>query len=223
MGRIIGIDLGTTNSVVAVLEGGEPKVIANEEGRRVTPSVVGISESGEVLVGEVARRQAVMNPASTLYSIKRFMGRRFSEVSEEAARVTYDVVEADNGDAAVRVHGKTWSPPEVSARVLQKLKRAAENFLGEPVTEAVITVPAYFNDAQRKATRDAGEIAGLQVRRVISEPTAAAVGYGFNQNDASELLAVYDLGGGTIDISILEISEGGRRGSCHQWRHPSGW
>jgi molecular chaperone DnaK len=205
MGRIIGIDLGTTNSVVAVMEGAEPKVITNEEGGRITPSVVGFTATGDTLVGDVARRQAVMNPQATIHSIKRFMGRRFMDVSGELKRVPYEVVEADSGDAAVRVHNKTLTAPEVSAKILQKLKRAAEHYLGEPVTEAVITVPAYFNDAQRKATRDAGQIAGLDVKRIINEPTAAALGYGLNRGGKEELIAVYDLGGGTFDISLLEI------------------
>ena len=206
MGHIIGIDLGTTNSVVAFLENGEPKIITNEEGGRVTPSVVGFSDNDEVLVGEIARRQAVMNPESTIASIKRFMGRRFSEVQDDLALVSYELVEGDNGDAAVKVQGKRYSPPEISARVLQRLKRAAEIHLGEEVTEAVITVPAYFNDAQRKATKDAGAIAGLKVRRIVNEPTAAALAYGMQRSD-ERLVAVYDFGGGTFDISILEVGE----------------
>lgn len=206
MSRVIGIDLGTTNSVVAYLESGEPRVITNEEGARLTPSVVGFAENGEVLVGEIARRQAVMNPDNTVYSVKRFMGRRYSEVQEEAERVNYPVVERSDGDVGLDVGGKIYSPPEVSARILLKLKRAAELHLGETVTDAVITVPAYFNDAQRKATRDAGEIAGLNVRRIINEPTAAALCYGLERQE-DQVIAVYDLGGGTLDVSILEVGD----------------
>ena len=204
--KIIGIDLGTTNSVVAIMEGRDPKVIENEEGSRITPSVVGFAKDGEILVGQVARRQAITNPENTVYSIKRFMGRKFEETAEERKRVPYKVVKADNGDAAVEVQGKKWSPPEVSAKVLQKLKRAAENYLGETVTEAVITVPAYFNDAQRQATKDAGRIAGLEVRRIINEPTAAALAYGLDKKK-DEVIAVFDYGGGTFDISVLEVGE----------------
>ena len=206
MGKIIGIDLGTTNSVVAIMEGGEPKVIANEEGARTTPSVVGWGKDGEVMVGQVARRQAVTNPTNTVYSAKRFMGRRFAEVSEESKRVPYDVVALENGDAGIKVQGTNVSPPEVGAKVLQKLKRAAEQYLGETVTEAVITVPAYFNDAQRQATRDAGRIAGLEVKRIVNEPTAAALAYGLDKQK-EEKIAVYDFGGGTFDISVLEVGE----------------
>ena len=179
--KIIGIDLGTTNSVVAIMEGRDPKVIENEEGNRLTPSVVGFSKDGEILVGQVARRQAITNPENTVYSIKRFMGRKFEETTSEQKRVPYRVVKGDNGDAAVEIQGKKWSPPEISAKVLQKLKRAAENYLGEGMSEAVITVPAYFNDAQRQATKDAGRIAGLEVRRIINEPTAAALAYGLDK------------------------------------------
>jgi len=204
MKRIVGIDLGTTNSVIAFMESGEPKVISNEEGARVTPSVVGFTAKGETLVGELARRQAVTAPTATVYSIKRFMGQRFDDVEEEMRRVGYEVVAGENGDAAVRVHGRCYAPPEVAARVLMKLKRAAELYLGEEVTEAVITVPAYFNDAQRKATRDAGQIAGFDVKRIINEPTAAALSYGLDKG-AEELVAVFDFGGGTFDISILEV------------------
>ncbi|HEX6503677.1 MAG TPA: molecular chaperone DnaK [Terriglobales bacterium] len=206
MAKIIGIDLGTTNSVVAVMEGGEPKVIANEEGGRTTPSVVGFTKTGERLVGQVAKRQAITNPENTIYSIKRFMGRRYDEVSEEMKMVPYKVVKS--GDhVAVIAQGKEHTPPQVSAMILQKLKKAAEDYLGEPVTEAVITVPAYFNDAQRQATKDAGKIAGLEVKRIINEPTAAALAYGLDKKK-DETIAVYDFGGGTFDISILEVGEG---------------
>jgi molecular chaperone DnaK len=206
MGKIIGIDLGTTNSVVAVMDGKDAVVISNEEGSRITPSVVGYAKEGERLVGQVAKRQAITNPEKTIYSIKRFMGRRFSEVSEETKRVPYKVVEGQNGDARIEIDGKPYSPPEISAQVLLKLKRAAENHLGEKVTEAVITVPAYFNDAQRQATKDAGEIAGLTVRRIVNEPTAAALAYGLDRKK-NEKIAVYDFGGGTFDISVLEVGE----------------
>jgi molecular chaperone DnaK len=206
MGKIIGIDLGTTNSVVAVMEGKDPVVIANEEGSRITPSVVAYTKDGERLVGQVAKRQAITNPERTIYSIKRFMGRRFSEVGEETRRVPYKVIEGQNGDARVEIEGKPNSPPEISAQVLLKLKRAAETYLGEKVTDAVITVPAYFNDAQRQATKDAGEIAGLNVRRIVNEPTAAALAYGLDKKK-NEKIAVYDFGGGTFDISILEVGE----------------
>src|SRR4051812_44936333 len=204
--KIIGIDLGTTNSVVAIMEGREPKVIENEEGSRITPSVVGFSKDGEILVGQVARRQAITNPENTVYSIKRFMGRKYEETTSEQKRVPYHVVKGDNGDAVINVQGKKWSPPEISAKVLQKLKRAAENYLGDTVTEAVITVPAYFNDAQRQATKDAGRIAGLEVRRIINEPTAAALAYGLDKKK-DEVVAVFDYGGGTFDISVLEVGE----------------
>jgi molecular chaperone DnaK len=206
MGKIIGIDLGTTNSVVAVMEGKEPVVITNEEGSRLTPSVVAFTKDGERLVGQVAKRQAITNPERTVYSIKRFMGRRFGEVQEEIKRVPYHVVEGPNGDARLDIDGKKYSAPEISAQVLLKLKRAAENYLGEKVTDAVITVPAYFNDAQRQATKDAGEIAGLNVRRIVNEPTAAALAYGLDKKK-NEKIAVYDFGGGTFDISILEVGE----------------
>ncbi|MBZ5503970.1 MAG: molecular chaperone DnaK [Acidobacteriia bacterium] len=203
MGKIIGIDLGTTNSVVAVMEGGEPKVIANEEGGRTTPSVVGFTKSGERLVGQVAKRQAITNPENTVYSIKRFMGRRFDEVNEEMKMVPYKVVR--QGDhVAVVAQGQEYTPPQVSAMILQKLKKAAEDYLGQSVTEAVITVPAYFNDAQRQATKDAGKIAGLDVKRIVNEPTAAALAYGLDKKK-DEIIAVYDFGGGTFDISILEV------------------
>jgi molecular chaperone DnaK len=206
MGKIIGIDLGTTNSVVAVMEGKEPKVIVNEEGARLTPSVVAWDEKGEILVGQIARRQAVTNPENTVYSTKRFVGRRFEEVSEEMKRVPFPVVRGTNGDAWFTIRGKNISPQEASAKVLQKLKKAAEDYLGEKVTEAVITVPAYFNDAQRQATKDAGKIAGLEVKRIVNEPTAAALAYGLDKKK-SEVIAVYDFGGGTFDISILEVGD----------------
>jgi molecular chaperone DnaK len=206
MSKIIGIDLGTTNSVVAVMEGGEPKVIANEEGGRTTPSVVGFTKTGERLVGQVAKRQAITNPENTVYSIKRFMGRRFDEVNEEMKMVPYKV-ERDGDHVAVIAQGKKYTPPEISAMILQKLKKAAEDYLGEKVTEAVITVPAYFNDAQRQATKDAGKIAGLDVKRIINEPTAAALAYGLDKGK-DETIAVYDFGGGTFDISVLEVGEG---------------
>jgi molecular chaperone DnaK len=206
MGKIIGIDLGTTNSVVAIMEGKEPKVIPNEEGGRLTPSVVAFDDKGEVLVGQIARRQAITNPENTVYSIKRFMGRKFDEVQDEIKRVPYKVVRAANGDCAVEIRGKKYSPQEISARILMKLKRAAEEYLGEKVTEAVITVPAYFNDAQRQATKDAGRIAGLDVKRIVNEPTAAALAYGLDKGK-DHLIAVYDFGGGTFDISVLEVGE----------------
>jgi len=207
MSKVIGIDLGTTNSVVAVMEGGEPTVIVNQEGARTTPSVVGFAKEGERLVGQVAKRQAVTNPENTVFSIKRFMGRKHGEVAQETARVPYSVLKADNGDAWVEVRGKKYSPPEISAMILQKLKTAAEDYLGEKVTDAVITVPAYFNDAQRQATKDAGRIAGLNVLRIVNEPTAAALAYGLDKK-GDETIAVYDFGGGTFDISILEVGDG---------------
>ncbi|MCY1014457.1 molecular chaperone DnaK [Pyxidicoccus sp. MSG2] len=206
MGKIIGIDLGTTNSVVAIMEGREPKVIVNEEGSRITPSVVAFTKDGERLVGQVAKRQAITNPERTVYSVKRFMGRRQDEVTEEAKLVPYKVARGPHGDARVDIDGKQYSAPEISAQVLLKLKRAAENYLGEKVTEAVITVPAYFNDAQRQATKDAGEIAGLTVKRIVNEPTAAALAYGMDKKK-DEKIAVYDFGGGTFDVSILEVGE----------------
>jgi len=207
MSKIIGIDLGTTNSVVAVMQGGEPVVIPNQEGGRTTPSVVAVTKGGERLVGQVAKRQAVTNPENTVYSIKRFMGRRYDEVTEEAKRVPYHVVKGPHDYARVEIFGKSYSPPEISAMILGKLKSAAEDFLGEKVTKAVITVPAYFNDSQRQATKQAGEIAGLEVLRIINEPTAAALAYGLDKKK-DETIAVYDLGGGTFDISILEVGEG---------------
>jgi len=207
MSKIIGIDLGTTNSVVAIMEGGEPTVITNPEGGRLTPSVVAFTKTGERLVGQVAKRQAVTNPENTVFSIKRFMGRKYSEVSEEMKMVPYRVVRAANGDARIAVGDKESSPPEISAMVLQKLKQAAEEYLGQPVIKAVITAPAYFNDAQRQATKDAGQIAGLEVLRIVNEPTAAALAYGLDKKK-DETIAVYDFGGGTFDISILEVGEG---------------
>ncbi len=207
MSKIIGIDLGTTNSVVAVMEGDSPSVIANPEGARTTPSVVAFTATGERLVGQVAKRQAVTNPENTIYSIKRFMGRRYSEITEESKMVPYKVDQADNGDVRVLVAGKPLSPPEISAMILQKMRDAAEQYLGEKVTKAVITVPAYFNDSQRQATKDAGKIAGLEVLRIVNEPTAAALAYGLDKKK-DETIAVYDFGGGTFDISVLEVGEG---------------
>jgi molecular chaperone DnaK len=203
--KVIGIDLGTTNSVVAVLEGGDPVVIPNSEGGRTTPSVVGFTKDGERLVGQIAKRQAVTNPKNTVFSIKRFMGRRTSEVPEEIKRVPYTVVEGPNGLAAVEVQGKRFTPPEISAMILQKMKQTAEDYLGHSVTKAVVTVPAYFNDAQRQATKDAGKVAGLEVLRIINEPTAAALAYGLDKKGKDEKIAVFDLGGGTYDISVLEL------------------
>jgi molecular chaperone DnaK len=205
--KVIGIDLGTTNSVVAVMEGGEPAVIVNQEGARTTPSVVAFTKEGERPVGQVAKRQAVTNPENTVFSIKRFMGRKFDEVQSESSRVPYKVIRAQNGDAWVETRGKKYSPPEISAMVLQKLKQAADDYLGEKVSDAVITVPAYFNDSQRQATKDAGTIAGLNVLRIINEPTAAALAYGLDKKK-DETIAVYDFGGGTFDISVLEVGDG---------------
>src|SRR6188768_2914883 len=207
MSKIIGIDLGTTNSVVAVMEGGEPVVITNPEGSRLTPSVVAFTKTGERLVGQVAKRQAVTNPENTVFSIKRFMGRRHAEVSEEMKMVPYTVLSASNGDVRIKTQSEEFAPPQISAMVLQKLKQAAEEYLGQPVTKAVITVPAYFNDAQRQATKEAGQIAGLEVLRIVNEPTAAALAYGLDKKK-DETIAVYDFGGGTFDISILEVGEG---------------
>ncbi len=206
MGKIIGIDLGTTNSAVAIMEGKEPKIITNSEGGRLTPSVVAFDDKGEVLVGQIARRQAITNPENTVFSAKRLIGRRYSEAKSDVERLPYKVVGGSNGDCAVEIRGKSYAPPEISARVLQKLKRAAEEYLGESVEEAVITVPAYFNDAQRQATKDAGKIAGLDVKRIVNEPTAAALAYGLDKQ-RDHLVAVYDLGGGTFDISILEVGD----------------
>src|SRR5690348_6107151 len=207
MGKIIGIDLGTTNSVVAIMEGKDAKVIVNEEGARTTPSVVAWDDKGEILVGTVAKRQAVTNPENTVYSAKRFIGHRYREVSDDQSRVPYKLVEGKNGDVWFEVRGKTMAPPEVSAKVLGKLKKAAEDYLGETITEAVITVPAYFNDSQRQATKDAGKIAGLEVKRIINEPTAAALAYGLDKKGGDRKIVVYDLGGGTFDVSIIEIAE----------------
>ncbi|MCC6140597.1 MAG: molecular chaperone DnaK [Nitrospira sp.] len=209
MGKVIGIDLGTTNSCVAIMSGGDPVVIANAEGARTTPSIVGITEKGERLVGQIAKRQAITNPENTIFSVKRLMGRKFKsrEVQEAMKRLPYKVVEADNGDAHVVIRGKSYSPPEVSAMILQKMRQTAEDYLGEKVTEAVVTVPAYFDDSQRQATKDAGQIAGLNVLRIINEPTAASLAYGLDKKK-DERIAVYDLGGGTFDVSVLEIGEG---------------
>jgi molecular chaperone DnaK len=209
MSKIIGIDLGTTNSCVAVMEGGKTKVIENSEGDRTTPSIVAFTKDGEVLVGQAAKRQAVTNPANTLFAVKRLIGRRFQDdvVQRDIGMVPYKIVQADNGDAWVEVQGKKMAPPEISAKVLMKMKKTAEDYLGEPVTEAVITVPAYFNDSQRQATKDAGRIAGLDVKRIINEPTAAALAYGMDKQRGDRKIAVYDLGGGTFDISIIEIAE----------------
>ena len=209
MGRVIGIDLGTTNSCVAIMEGKTPKVIENSEGDRTTPSIVAFTKDDEVLVGQAAKRQAVTNPANTLFAVKRLIGRRFDDevVRRDMAMVSYKIVRAENGDAWVEAGGKKMAPPEISARVLMKMKKTAEDYLGEPVTEAVITVPAYFNDSQRQATKDAGRIAGLEVKRIINEPTAAALAYGLDKQRGDRKIAVYDLGGGTFDISIIEIAE----------------
>lgn len=209
MGKMIGIDLGTTNSCVAIMEGGKPKVIENSEGDRTTPSIVAFTKDGEVLVGQSAKRQAVTNPANTVASVKRLIGRKFTDdvVKKDMSMVSYNIVKADNGDAWVEAQGKKMAPPEVSARVLMKMKKTAEDYLGEPVTEAVITVPAYFNDSQRQATKDAGRIAGLNVKRIINEPTAAALAYGLDKDGGDRKIAVYDLGGGTFDVSVIEIAE----------------
>src|SRR3990172_8503987 len=211
MAKVIGIDLGTTNSCVAYVVGGDPVVIPNAEGNRTTPSVVAFTDKGERLVGQIAKRQAITNPENTIYSIKRLMGRKYNseQVREALKRLPYKIAEASNGDASVEIRGKGYSPPEISAMILQKLKQDAENYLGEPVKEAVITVPAYFDDSQRQATKDAGTIAGLNVLRIINEPTAAALAYGLDkEKKKEERVAVYDLGGGTFDISILELGEG---------------
>src|SRR5579871_3034792 len=207
MAKVIGIDLGTTNSCMAVMEGGEPTVIPNAEGGRTTPSVVAFTKDGQRLVGTPAKRQAVTNPENTVFSIKRFMGRKASEVSEEQKIVPYEVVAGPNGDARVKAGDKVFPPPEISAMILQKLKADAEAYLGEPVSEAVITVPAYFNDAQRNATKDAGKIAGLEVLRIINEPTAASLAYGLDKKK-NETILVYDLGGGTFDVSVLDVGDG---------------
>jgi len=207
MGKIIGIDLGTTNSCVAVMQGTQPTVIENSEGNRTTPSMVAFTKTGDRLVGQAAKRQAITNPKNTIFSIKRFVGRKFDEVPNEKKIAPYDVVN-ESGEARVKINDKTYSPQEISAMILQKMKQTAEDFLGEKVTEAVITVPAYFNDAQRQATKDAGRIAGLDVKRIINEPTAAALAYGLEKKTSSEKVAVFDLGGGTFDISILELGDG---------------
>lgn len=209
MGKTIGIDLGTTNSCVAVLDGGKARVIENGEGDRTTPSVVAFTDDGEILVGSPAKRQAVTNPNKTLFAIKRLIGRRFQdeEVQRDIGIMPYKIVKADNGDAWVEIDGDKKAPPQISAEVLKKMKKTAEEFLGEKVTDAVITVPAYFNDAQRQATKDAGKIAGLNVKRIINEPTAAALAYGMDKKSGDNVIAVYDLGGGTFDISIIEIDE----------------
>src|SRR6186713_3231276 len=208
MAKIIGIDLGTTNSCVAVMEGNEPVVIANDEGRRTTPSVVAFLKNGERKVGDPAKRQAITNPQNTISSVKRFMGRRYDEVTEEITHWSYKVVKGDNNTVRIDIDGRLYTPQEISAMVLQKMKKTAEDYLGQEVTEAVITVPAYFNDAQRQATKEAGEIAGLNVRRIINEPTAAALAYGLDKKHHDQKIAVFDLGGGTFDISILELGEG---------------
>ena len=207
MGKVIGIDLGTTNSCVAVLEGGEPSVISNPEGGRTTPSIVAFAKNNERLVGQPAKRQAVTNPTNTIYSIKRFMGRMYNEVSTEISEVPYEIVKTSSGAATVKAGGKEYTPPEISAMVLQKLKQMAEDHLGTKITDAVVTVPAYFNDSQRQATKDAGKIAGLNVRRIINEPTAASLAYGMDKKK-DEKIAVFDLGGGTFDISVLELGDG---------------
>ena len=209
MGKIIGIDLGTTNSCVSILENGSAKVIENAEGGRTTPSIVAYTNDGETLVGQSAKRQAVTNPQNTLYAVKRLIGRRFEEdvVQKDIKLVPYKIVKADNGDAWVQVNDEKMAPPQVSAEVLKKMKKTAEDYLGEPVTEAVITVPAYFNDSQRQATKDAGRIAGLEVKRIINEPTAAALAYGMDKARGDSTVVVYDLGGGTFDVSVIEIAE----------------
>ncbi|HNA92554.1 MAG TPA: Hsp70 family protein, partial [Chitinophagaceae bacterium] len=208
MGKIIGIDLGTTNSCVSVMEGNEPVVIANDEGRRTTPSVVGFLKNGERKVGDPAKRQAITNPQNTIASVKRFMGRRFDEVGEEITHWSYKVVKGDNNTVRIDIDGRLYTPQEISAMVLQKMKKTAEDYLGQEVNEAVITVPAYFNDAQRQATKEAGEIAGLTVRRIVNEPTAAALAYGLDKAKHDQKIAVFDLGGGTFDISVLELGDG---------------
>src|SRR5450631_4409049 len=208
MGKIIGIDLGTTNSCVSVMEGNEPVVIANEEGRRTTPSVVAFLKNGERKVGDPAKRQAITNPVNTISSVKRFMGRRYDEVTEEISHWSYKVVKGDNNTVRVDIDGRQYTPQEISAMILQKMKKTAEDYLGQEVTEAVITVPAYFNDAQRQATKEAGEIAGLNVRRIVNEPTAAALAYGMDKKSIDQKIAVFDLGGGTFDISVLELGDG---------------
>src|SRR5215211_7922573 len=208
MAKVLGIDLGTTNSCMAVMEGGDPVVLENSEGARTTPSVVAFSKSGERLVGQAAKRQAVTNPQNTVFSIKRFMGRKSDEIGEEQKMVPYKVVSGESNSARVEIQGNTYTPQEISAMILQKMKQTAEDYLGQKVSEAVITVPAYFNDTQRQATKDAGEIAGLTVKRILNEPTAAALAYGLEKKGQSAKIAVYDLGGGTFDISVLELGDG---------------
>src|SRR3984885_7726925 len=208
MGKIIGIDLGTTNSCVSVMEGNEPVVIANDEGRRTTPSVVAFLKNGERKVGDPAKRQAITNPHNTISSVKRFMGRRFDEITEESTHWSYKVVKGDNNTVRIDIDGRQYTPQEISAMILQKMKKTAEDYLGQEVKEAVITVPAYFNDAQRQATKEAGEIAGLTVRRIVNEPTAAALAYGLDKGKHDQKIAVFDLGGGTFDISVLELGDG---------------
>ena len=208
MGKIIGIDLGTTNSCVAVMEGNEPVVIANSEGRRTTPSIVAFVDGGERKVGDPAKRQAITNPKRTIFSIKRFMGETYDQVTKELSRVPYSVVRSDNNTPRIDIDGRLYTPQEISAMILQKMKKTAEDYLGQEVTEAVITVPAYFNDSQRQATKEAGEIAGLKVRRIVNEPTAAALAYGLDKTNKDMKIAVFDLGGGTFDISILELGDG---------------
>ncbi|HEY7752144.1 MAG TPA: Hsp70 family protein, partial [Ignavibacteriaceae bacterium] len=208
MGKIIGIDLGTTNSCVAVMEGNDPVVIPNSEGGRTTPSVVAFTKSGERLVGQPAKRQAITNPTNTIFSIKRFMGRKMDEVDVERKEVPYQVTAGENNSARVKIMDRIYSPPEISAMILQKMKKTAEEYLGQEVSEAVITVPAYFNDSQRQATKDAGEIAGLKVNRIINEPTAAALAYGLDKKNKDHTVAIYDLGGGTFDISVLQLGDG---------------
>ena len=208
MGKIIGIDLGTTNSCVAVMEGNEPTVIINNEGQRTTPSVVAFTDGGERKIGSPAKRQAITNPKNTIFSIKRFMGEKYSQVSGDVARVPYNVVKGDNDTPRVDIDGRLYSPQEISAMILQKMKKTAEEFLGQEVTEAVITVPAYFSDSQRQATKEAGKIAGLEVKRIINEPTAAALAYGLDKQNKDMKIAVYDLGGGTFDISIMDLGDG---------------
>src|SRR6201990_502047 len=208
MGKIIGIDLGTTNSCVAVIEGNEHVVIANDEGRRTTPSIVGFLKNGERKVGDPAKRQAITNPVNTIMSVKRFMGRRYDEVTNEITHWSYKVVKGDNNTVRIDIDGRLYTPQEISAMILQKMKKTAEDYLGQEVTEAVITVPAYFNDAQRQATKEAGEIAGLTVRRIVNEPTAAALAYGLDKGEKEQRILVFDLGGGTFDVSLLEIGQG---------------
>ncbi|MBQ5575332.1 MAG: Hsp70 family protein, partial [Bacteroidales bacterium] len=208
MSKIIGIDLGTTNSCVSVMEGNEPVVIANSEGKRTTPSIVAFLDSGERKVGDPAKRQAITNPNNTVYSIKRFMGETYDQVTKEVERVPYQVVRGDNNTPRVKIHDRQYTPQEISAMILQKMKKTAEDYLGQEVTEAVITVPAYFSDSQRQATKEAGEIAGLKVRRIVNEPTAAALAYGLDKGGKDMKIAVFDLGGGTFDISILELGDG---------------